>query len=319
MKCIVTGGAGFIGSSLVKKLLNLNWDVDVVDDLSGGRFCSLEGTDIKPAHPKGATGYKNFFVCDFADPLILKRISENFYDIVFHQAAIPRVSYSVENPAETNLVNVSKTVELLEACCDRVRRFIFASSSSVYGGAETLPIEVTFSKNPKSPYALQKSITEEYCRLFSTLYDLDTVCLRYFNVFGPGQYGDSPYATAVSSWCHSISKKLPIRSDGDGTQSRDLCYIDNVVSANILAATSSKKFLGDVYNVCCGDQISNREILDYLRERYLNLEIVNAPWRAGDVMHTRGDISKTRQDLGYEPTIKFWEGLERTLEWWNLI
>ena len=137
-------------------------------------------------------------------------------------------------------------------------------------------------------------------------------------MFGPGQYGDSPYSTAVSAWCNAILNDLPLRSDGDGTQSRDLCYIDNVVQANMLAATSSKKFYGKSYNVACGDRTSNGEILDKLSEKFSGIAVNHAPWRKGDVMHTQADISSAREDLGYNPEVKFWDGLERTIKWWGI-
>ena len=144
------------------------------------------------------------------------------------------------------------------------------------------------------------------------------MCLRYFNAFGPYQYGDSAYSTAVSAWCHSIKNGTPLRSDGDGTQSRDLCYIDNIIHANFLAAMSDKKFKGECYNVACGDRTTNNEILDFLKSRFPDAIVRNAPWRPGDVMHTQADISKIREDLGYEPLVKFWEGLDRTIDWWGL-
>ena len=193
-----------------------------------------------------------------------------------------------------------------------------ASSSSVYGDANVIPTDESVSRNPKSPYALQKSALEDYCRLFGRLYDLDTVCLRYFNVFGPGQYGDSPYSTAVSAWCDAIKNGRPLRSDGDGTQSRDMCHVDNVVSANILAAQASNKLMGNAYNICCGNRVENREILRYLTDRFQNVEVRHAPWRPGDVMHTQGDWSAANRDFGYTPIVSFWEGLEKTLSWWEI-
>jgi nucleoside-diphosphate-sugar epimerase len=148
------------------------------------------------------------------------------------------------------------------------------------------------------------------------------VCLRYFNVFGPGQYGNSPYATAVSAWCHAIKNGRHLRSDGDGTQSRDLCYIDNVIHANILAATSDQSrldgFNGRCYNIACGDRTTNNEILNFFKDKYSHAVVVNAPWRPGDVMHTQADIERAQEDFGYSPLIRFWEGLTRTLKWWNI-
>jgi len=147
---------------------------------------------------------------------------------------------------------------------------------------------------------------------------LDIVCLRYFNVFGPGQYGDSPYSTAVSSWCHRTKDMKPLRSDGDGTQSRDLCYVDNVVHANILAASSDRVFGGRCYNIACGDRTTNNEILEYFKSKFSHTVIQHAEWRSGDVMHTKADITRAREELGYEPLVRFWDGIEKTIEWWEL-
>jgi nucleoside-diphosphate-sugar epimerase len=189
----------------------------------------------------------------------------------------------------------------------------------VYGGADLLPTpESERGKNlPKSPYAWQKFVIEDYAKMAADLYNLDIVCLRYFNVFGPGQLGDSPYSTAISAWCHAIKHGLPLRSDGDGSQTRDMCYVDNVVHANILAANSDLKFSGRCYNVACGDRVSNEEILNYLKGHF-NLTVRQAPERPGDVKHTLADISRSRSELGYEPLVRFWEGLNRTIEWWDL-
>jgi nucleoside-diphosphate-sugar epimerase len=197
---------------------------------------------------------------------------------------------------------------------------VWASSSSVYGGADTLPTHESSPKNPKSPYAWQKCAVEDAAAMFYELYDLDIVCLRYFNVFGPGQYGDSPYSTAVSAWCNNTKFMKPLRSDGDGSQSRDMCYVDNVVDANILAAESERHggFKGRCYNIACGDRTTNKEILDHFKERFSHVNVRDAPWRAGDVMHTKADITRAKDELGYEPKVRFWEGLARTLDWWDL-
>ena len=145
------------------------------------------------------------------------------------------------------------------------------------------------------------------------------MCLRYFNVFGPGQYGDSPYSTAVSAWCHAIKNGLECRSDGDGEQTRDMCYVDNAVSANILAAISDKKFEGECYNISCGRRTSNKDILEAMKERFgERVKFKHAPERPGDVKHTLADWSKAKRDFGYEPLVHFWEGLERTYDWWGL-
>jgi nucleoside-diphosphate-sugar epimerase len=330
-KALVTGGCGFIGSSLTKELVKQGWQVDVVDDMSNGHLELLEGLKTRILlNGSFYTAYKMqdserlqeevlVIQDDFSDDNVLNAVFQGVYDVIFHQAAVPRVSFSVENPWYTTDINISKTVKLFEAARGAVDRIVFASSSSVYGGAAILPTAETAPKNPKSPYAWQKSAIEDFAKICWDLYQLDVICLRYFNVFGPGQYGDSPYSTAVSAWCHAISNNLECRSDGDGEQSRDMCYIDNVVSANILAANAKEKFKGEYYNVACNDRVSNNEILEFLSGRFGDrVKVKHAPERPGDVKHTRADLGKINRDLDYEVKVRFWEGLERTLEWWGL-
>ena len=156
-------------------------------------------------------------------------------------------------------------------------------------------------------------------KIFCDLYEgFDAVSLRYFNVFGPGQFGSSAYATAISAWCHAVKNKKVLRKDGTGDQSRDLCYIDNVVSANILAASYSGKLSGRFFNVACGDRTSNNEILQHFKEKFPQLKIKQAPFRPGDVMHTQADISDSIEILGYKPLVRFWDGLDRTFDWWGI-
>lgn len=332
-KALITGGCGFIGSNLAHRLSSDGWSVTIIDDMSNGHLELLDGLDFRvipdaglydafvlAASEHNTVSEKTVLVIqdDFANPRILSLIESGAFDVVFHQAAVPRVSYSVEHPAETTEVNITKTVALFEACRNNVERVVWASSSSVYGGADTLPTSEAEPKNPKSPYAWQKSAIEDVATMFGDLYDLDIVCLRYFNVFGPGQYGDSPYSTAVSAWCNNTKFMKPLRSDGDGSQSRDMCYVDNVVDANVLAANSEMRFMGKSYNVACGDRTSNKEILDYFKERFPYVIVQDAPWRPGDVMHTQADISEISKDLGYEPKVRFWEGLEKTIDWWDI-
>lgn len=303
-KALITGGAGFIGSNLAAELLRRGVQVDVVDDLSNGH------REFVPAGAK-------LLVDDFASPTILKKIQEKNYDVVFHLAAIPRVSYSVEHPLETHETNVNSTLKLMDACRENVRRIVFASSSSVYGGADSLPTPTTSPKNPKSPYALQKSIIEDYLKLYHRLYGLDSVCLRFFNVFGPNQLGDSPYATAVSAWLTAIHSGKSMRSDGDGTQSRDMCYVDNVVDACVRGGEAKGVLAAEPVNVACGDRTTNKAILEFLLSKYPGAKYHDAPWRPGDVMHTQADISRTNELLGYVPLVRFWDGLERTMKWYE--
>ena len=251
-KALITGGCGFIGSNLTKELVKQGWQVDVVDDMSTGNLELLSDLNIRVLPngsfftmymmqmPEGSRRKNNEVIViqdDFAADNVLNAVYQGSYDVVFHQAALPRVSYSVEEPWHTTDANILKTVRLFEAARGAVDRIVWASSSAVYG-EDKLPINETAIKKPKSPYAWQKSSIEDFAKQCWDLYALDIVCLRYFNVFGPGQYGDSPYSTAVSAWCHATKSGLECRSDGDGSQSRDMCYVDNIVSANILAAAS---------------------------------------------------------------------------------
>lgn len=306
----MTGGLGFIGSNLVDVLKNSH-NVVVVDNNSSSREDWQELV-------KNNQNVEYNFSC-YSEEKILCRIQDGEFDGIFHLAAIPRVLYSVENPVETTDTNILASVKLIDAAVKgKVKRFVFSSSSSVYGGADDLPTPASYPKNPKSPYAWHKSAIEEFLRIQGELHGLDSVCLRYFNVFGPGQFGGSAYATAVSAWCNAIKEEKALRKDGTGEQSRDMCYVDNVVQANILAMKSRESFGGECFNIACGDRTSNNEILEFLKNKYGNLTINEAPFRKGDVMHTQADIADTQKKLGYVPTVRFWEGLDRTLEWWGL-
>ena len=333
-KALVTGGCGFIGSNLTKELVKQGWQVDIVDDMSNGHLELLEGLNTRVLlngsfftmymmQSPDRRNRKNDEVLviqdDFADDNVLSGVYQGLYDVIFHQAAVPRVSYSVEEPWHTTDVNIGKTVRLFESARGAVDRIVWASSSSVYGNTEILPTTEDTLKLPKSPYAWQKASIEVFARQCWELYNLDIVCLRYFNAFGPGQYGDSPYSTAVSAWCHAIKHGEECRSDGDGNQTRDMCYIDNIVKANILTANSDKIFMGQAYNIACNRSVSNKEILNALKERFGDsVKVKNAPERIGDVKHTLADCSSAKKDFGYEPHVYFWEGLEKTYKWWGL-
>jgi len=328
-RALVTGGCGFIGSNLVHKLASMGWEIDVVDDLSSGLIENLEGTNKRIITADTLHLYANSFevtderdvliICgDFAHETVLGRISSNNYDYVFHLAANPRVEFSVKYPQVTTEINVLKTVELFKACADaNVKRVVFASSSAVYGEPVELPTSEVDATAPESPYGLQKLQGEQYATLFAKLYGLDVISLRFFNVYGPRQLGDSPYSTAVSSWCNAIYNDESLRSDGDGTQSRDMVYVDDVVQANICAASVSSDFAGSVYNIGSGDSITNNEIIEKLRASFEDLQVTQAPAREGDVMHTLADVSSARSDLGFEPNFTFDKGLDATLTWWD--
>lgn len=320
-RVLVTGGAGFIGSNLVKRCVDEGWTVDVVDDLSNGHveFLPPDMTRIEPGDGGLSTTDSTFFHCDFSMGTPIQRIRNGLYNVVFHLAAVPRVSYSVEHPLETNDVNVTRTLRLLDACRGNVKRVVFASSSSVYGGADVSlgPTHENHPKNPKSPYAIQKSIIEDYLVLYSELYGLDSACLRFFNVFGPNCLGSSPYSTAISAWLTSIKKEQPLRFDGDGSQSRDLCYVDNVVDACIRAAKHLTPLKAECFNVGCGDRITNLEIYEHLLDRYPKTLKIDAPWRSGDVMHTQADVTKIKIILGYTPLVRVHDGLQKTCDWYD--
>jgi len=352
-RACVTGGCGFIGSALVKELLKQGWDVEIVDNLSTGRLESLDGITLdKVTYCYPTRAFETFeelgggllgqdpemvdyestpesvllMGISFTAKSVLSRIADGRYDVIFHQAATPRVSYSVEHPLETMQNNLMSTTRLFKTCADSNTPIVWASSSSVYAGAEQLPTPESARglKCPRSPYAMHKYHCEDYARVFGELYGLESVGLRYFNVYGPSQPGDSPYATAVSAWCNAIKEGKECRSDGDGLQSRDMCYIDNVVQANIKAAQAllTRRIDGTeapCYSIAHGERTTNLEILDFLAARFGDrVKVRHAPERKGDVKHTHADISRAREELGYEPTVYFWDGLERTLKWWKL-
>lgn len=301
-RALISGVAGFIGSNLARRLVNEGWNVTGVDDFSSGRrefIPSIHG----------------FIHDDFASKAVTDAIRAQKFDYVFHLAARPRVSYSCEHPIETHDINVTKALSLLDSCRGNVKRFINTSSSSVYGGADILPTREETIHNPKSPYALQKSIIESYCRLYSELYGLDTVSIRPFNVFGPNQMGDNPYACAVSAWLHAVKHNKPIRSDGDGTQTRDITYVSNVVDVFVKAALHPIPMNGRAFNAGTGSSVSNNDVLAWFKKAYPLVLVETAPWRAGDVMHTRASVESLSLKLNYKPLVDFWTGLGLTHTW----
>lgn len=325
---LVTGGCGFIGSNLCRALYKKGYIVDIVDHaneidedlflIDGSVAVRTCPSPLLPAlKKKDREGLMLLVNCDFADDNIIRKIESKKYDIVFHMAAEPRVGLSVEDPVFTCEENLFKTVRLFKACADSSTKVIFSSSSAVYGDSDSLPTPEDSSKNPQSPYALQKLHAEDYAKLFNSLYGLDIVCLRYFNVFGPGGYGDSPYATAIAAWCHAVANELPLRSDGDGEQTRDMVYVDDVVRINIMMSKFSEKFKGDCYNVSTGTSISNNEILQMFMEKFENLQVNHAPERVGDVKHTLGDNKKLIDLCGFEASSDFGKNLQKTWDWWG--
>ncbi len=325
-RALVTGCCGFIGAHVTRLLVNEGWYVEGVDDLSNGDLTSLDDMKFRAIHDALLPYYESspspsgllVMTCDFASPAVLDRVASGKYDVIFHLAANPRVEFSVQNPALTTHHNVQKTVELMTACRDVVDRFVFASSSACYGNVETLPTIEGSGDNPTSPYGLQKLVIEQFGKLYSDLYNLDFAALRFFNAYGPGQDGTSPYSTAISAWCTRLSKGTPLRSDGDGEQSRDMVYVGDIARAMLAVANHPEDIGFDVFNVGSGKSLTNNQILSRLTEKFPNAEIQHAPERPGDVKHTLASTDKITQKIGWSPEVQFWEGLDRTLKWWSL-
>lgn len=306
---LVTGGAGFIGSSIVSELVRRNDTVRVLDDFSSGRKENLEAV----------SGKIELFTGDIRDMELLKKAVKGC-DYILHQAALRSVPKSMKDPLLYNDVNVRGALNVLFAAFEaKVKRVVFASSSSLYGDSERLPQTEEQLPHPISPYAASKLAGEHYCRVFSKAYGLETVALRYFNVFGPKQSLESEYAVVIPKFitCMLRDEQPPIH--GDGTQSRDFTYIENVVEANLLAAVR-KGVAGEVFNVACGKGYSLLELVGKLNE-IINKDIQPkfiAP-RPGDVKHTLADITKMKKFLGLDPKVDFVSGLRKTVEYFKRV
>lgn len=303
---LVTGGAGFIGSNLVKTLLEQSKKVRVLDNFSTGKreniiqfagradFDLIEG-DLRSSH--------------------IVRSAVKDVDFVLHQGALPSVPRSINDPITTNEVNISGTLNILDAAKEfKVRRVVFASSSSVYGNSEILPKSETMNINPISPYALTKYAGERYCQIFFQLYGLETVCLRYFNVFGPNQNPSSEYSAVIPKFINlMLSNKSP-RIYGDGNQSRDFTYIENVVKANLLACTADH-VAGHVFNIASGERFSLLSLVEKINKKLrTNIAPLFDKPRAGDVEHSLADISKAKEYMNYTPIVRFEEGLHKLID-----
>jgi nucleoside-diphosphate-sugar epimerase len=305
---LVTGGAGFIGSHIVETLLRKGEAVRVLDNLSTGKREHL-------ADCKGLPGRLEFVEGDLRSLDDVRRAVDGV-DGVFHQAALRSVPRSVDDPLSSNDVNVTGTLQLLMACRQaKVRRVVYASSSSAYGDDPTLPKVETLTPHPVSPYAATKVMGEYYCQIYTKLYGLEAVSLRYFNVFGPRQSPESKYAAVVPRFLESAMRDVAMEVHGDGLQSRDFTYIDNVVSANLLAMKAAGA-AGEVFNVACGERYS---VLDIARGigRALGRQVrwEHQPSRAGDVRDTLADIGKAQRILGYRVLVAFDEGMQRTCDY----
>jgi len=304
---LVTGGAGFIGSHIAKRLLEKGYKVKVVDNLATGKLKNISDVLNKIKFIKG----------DLADLKFTKKAIKDV-DFICHQAAIPSVARSIEDPLTTHQANINATLNLLWATKEskKIKKFVFASSSSIYGDSPKLPKKEDFPPNPISPYALAKYTSEKYCELFYELYGLPTVSLRYFNVFGPNQDPKSEYSAAIPKFISlMIKNKRPIVY-GDGEQTRDFTDVENVVSANLLALKSKAN---GVFNIACGKRVSLNQIIALLNKILnKNIKPIYKPKRPGDIKHSLADINKARKLLKYKPKIGIEEGLRKTIDWLKL-
>jgi nucleoside-diphosphate-sugar epimerase len=301
---LVTGGAGFIGSHLVDALLRRGARVRVADNFSTGRRENV------PSSVEVVEG-------DLAEESVARRAVDGC-EFVLHQAAIPSVPRSVSDPVSSHRANVDATLNVLVAARDAgVKRLVFAGSSSVYGNAPTLPKHEDMPPSPLSPYALQKLTSEQYCRLFASLYGLETVTTRYFNVFGPRQQPGSPYSGVISLFVEALAHGRAPHVHGDGGQTRDFTYVGDVVRG-VLACCEKPNVSGEVINVAAGGRVSLRELIDTL-QRILGTAVLPTfgPTREGDVRDSQADIQKARRLLGFESIWSLEDGLRKTVEWYQ--
>ena len=305
---IVTGGAGFIGSHLAESLADQGHEVVVLDDLSTGHEHNLAGFRDRIEFVRGS----------ITDAPLLADLFQGA-EVVFHQAALASVPRSVAEPLASNEVNVTGTLKVFLAARDAgVRRVVYAASSSAYGDSETLPKREDMPARPLSPYAITKYVDELYGQVFTSIYDLPTIGLRYFNVFGPRQDPQSQYAAVIPLFItRYLAGQAPL-IHGDGGQSRDFTFIENVVQANLEAAAADARADGLVYNVACGDKVTVKDLCLRIRDLVgSDLEPTHGEERVGDVRHSLADISLAREKLGFEPAVDLASGLERTVAWYR--
>jgi UDP-glucose 4-epimerase len=307
MRYLVTGGAGFIGSNTVDELVRRGHGVVVLDDLSSGKEENLADVRTKITFMKGS-------ITD------LEAVQKAMHqaEFVIHLAARTSVPRSVKDPIDTNHINVEGTLNVLVAARDnRVKRVVFAASSSAYGETPTLPKKESMQPVPISPYGVSKYVGELYARTFGQCYGLENVCLRYFNIFGPRQDPDSPYSGVLSRFATAFLQDEPPVVFGDGEQSRDFTYVENAVEANLLAC-EAPAVSGGVFNIGTGDRYTLNQTLDILRRvSGKKLQAKYEPPREGDIRDSQADITAAREFLGYQPSVRFEEGLERTYDWYR--
>jgi UDP-N-acetylglucosamine 4-epimerase len=319
---LITGAAGFIGSNLVESLLNLNQKVVGLDNFATGYQHNLEEVEsiVTPQQWKNFT----FLEGDIRDLTTCNNACKDV-DYVLHQAALGSVPRSLEDPITTNECNITGFLNMLVAARDaKVKRFVYAASSSTYGDHPDLPKVEDKIGNPLSPYAVTKYVNELYANVFARTYDFKTIGLRYFNIFGKRQDPNGAYAAVIPKWIASLLNKEPVYVNGDGETSRDFCFIDNAIQANLLAATTeNQKAIDQVYNVAVNTRTSLNELFgfiqDELSEKVSNIENVKPiyrDFRAGDVRHSQADISKAKVLLGYEPGYQIQEGLHEAMSWY---
>lgn len=306
MKYLVTGGAGFIGSNIVKELLRRGEKVRVLDNFATGKRENLLPFNGNPNLEVIEGDLRSFHIV---------RDAVRGCDYVLHQGALPSVPRSIKDPITSNEVNINGTLHILEAAREfGVKRVVFASSSSVYGNNATLPKVETMPVAPLSPYALTKYAGERYCQVFHALYGVETVALRYFNVFGPNQDPNSQYSAVIPKFIKMIKEGRRPVIYGDGTQSRDFTFVSNNVEANLLACTAPN-VAGEVFNIACGERYTLLDLVQTINE-ILGTQVeplFEAP-RPGDVKHSLADIEKAKRMLGFEVKVKFREGLEKTIQ-----
>ncbi|MEE8301323.1 MAG: SDR family oxidoreductase [Candidatus Tectomicrobia bacterium] len=314
--CLVTGGAGFIGSHIVEGLLRQGHQVRVVDDFATGGSHNLEAVR-EQLEAEGITHTLDLVEASILDGQKLAAAMLDM-DYVYHQAALPSVAFSLQDPLLSNRVNVEGTLCVLVAARDAdVKRVIYAGSSSAYGDSPELPKRENHPTHPLSPYAVAKLTGEHYCRLFTELYGLETVTLRYFNVFGSRQNPDSQYAAVIPKFITALLKGEPLPVFGDGQQSRDFTHIDNVVHGNILAMTAPDA-AGQVLNLANGSRTSLLQLIAYLEEfTHQRAQVEFLPARPGDVPHSQADVTLATRLLAYKPQVDVKEGLQRTLAYYQ--
>jgi UDP-N-acetylglucosamine 4-epimerase len=309
-KILVTGGAGFIGSNLVETLLENGYNVVCLDNLSTGSEVNIEEF-------KDHRAFK-FVKGDILDLDLLKDLTNNV-DAVSHQAALGSVPRSIKDPIKSNRVNIEGTLNVFHACVENsVQRVVYAASSSTYGDSKELPKQEDVIGNPLSPYAVTKLVNEVYANVFQQVYGLNTIGLRYFNVFGPKQNPNGPYAAVIPLFISEMLNGHSPKINGDGSHSRDFTFVENAVQANIIAIEAPPECYNNVYNIAFGQKTTLNELVSYINDVIgASITSKHGPERPGDVRHSLADIGKAKKFLGYDPNFSIKEGLIKTIEWFK--